>query len=246
MQTCLACVIWYLRLTINMPLTLEADSLQLTKWWVDASFAVHMDMKSHTGGALSLGKGVIFGTSTCQKINTRSSTEAQLVDINEVLPQVLCTCHFLEAPGNDTIDSIVYQDNQSAVLLEKNGHASSIKCTCHLNILYFFVADWIDAGELEVQYCPKAAMIADFFTKPLQGTLFKEFQDLIINIAPGSQRSLEHSSVLEHKYTSTPCTNSESSGTEPSTQCTNNEWTLVARKNTMCERKPLLSALTLK
>jgi len=48
--------------------------------------------------------------------------------------------------------------------------------------------------------------------------------------------------LLEHKYTSTPCTNSESSGTEPSTQCTNNAWTLVTRKkqekNMMRERKP--------
>jgi len=128
-----------------MPLTLEADSLQLTKWWVDASFAVHMDMKSHTGGALSLGKGVIFGTSTCQKINTRSSTEAELVAVNEVLP------HFLEAQGYDTMDSIMYQDNQSAVLLEKIGRASNSKCTRHLNICYFFVTDWIDAGVLEVQ-----------------------------------------------------------------------------------------------
>jgi len=65
----LARVIQYLHHTINMPLMLEADSLKLAKWWVDASCAVHTDMKSHTGGTLSLGKGVIFGTSTCQKIN---------------------------------------------------------------------------------------------------------------------------------------------------------------------------------
>jgi len=37
--------------------------------------------------------------------------------------------------------------------------------------------------------------------------------------------------LLEHKYTSTPFTNTESSGTEPSTQSTNNEWTLVTRKS---------------
>ena len=117
-----------------MPLTLEADSLQLVKWWVDASFAVHTDMKSHTGGALSLGKGVIFGTSTHQKINTRSSTETELVAMNEVLPHVLWTCYFLEAQGYGTSDSIVYQDNQITVLLEKNGRVSRSKCTCRLNI----------------------------------------------------------------------------------------------------------------
>ena len=109
-----------------MPLTLEAENLQLVKWWVDASFAVHDDMKSHTGGAMSLGKGVIYGTSTRQKINTKSSTEAELVGVNEVLPQVLWTRYFLEEQGYGVVESIVYQDNQSAILLEKNGRASSI------------------------------------------------------------------------------------------------------------------------
>ena len=112
----LACVIWYLRHTTSTPLTFKADSLQLVKWWTDASFAVHAYMKSHTGGALLLGKGVIYGIFTCQKINTRSSTEAELVAMNDVLPQVLWT-HYFEAQGYGTIDSIVYQDNQSAVLL---------------------------------------------------------------------------------------------------------------------------------
>ena len=51
-----------------MPLTLEADDiLSVIKWYVDASFAVHPDMKSHTGGAMTLGKGVVYGSSTRQK-----------------------------------------------------------------------------------------------------------------------------------------------------------------------------------
>jgi hypothetical protein len=50
-------VIKYLRGSIDKILTLEADATQIVKWWVDASFAVHHDMKSHTGGTMSLGKG---------------------------------------------------------------------------------------------------------------------------------------------------------------------------------------------
>jgi hypothetical protein len=46
-----------LRGSIDLVLTLEADSDQILKWWVDASHAVHPDMKSHTGGTLSMGKG---------------------------------------------------------------------------------------------------------------------------------------------------------------------------------------------
>ena len=60
-------------------LILEANSLQLVKLWVDASYAVHPD--SHTGAAKSLGKGVAYGTSTRQKLNMKSSTEAELVGV---------------------------------------------------------------------------------------------------------------------------------------------------------------------
>jgi hypothetical protein len=45
----------YLRATADLPLTLEAENAHIVKWWVDTSFAVHPDMKSHTGGMMSLG-----------------------------------------------------------------------------------------------------------------------------------------------------------------------------------------------
>ena len=67
-------VMKYLRGTVNMPLTLEANNMHVIKWWVDASFAVHPDMKSHTGGVMTLGKGATYATTTRQKINATSST----------------------------------------------------------------------------------------------------------------------------------------------------------------------------
>jgi len=193
----LARVMRYLRATIDMPLTLEANNLQVIKWWVDASFAVHHDLKSHTGGAMSLGKGVIYGKSTRQKLNTTSSTEAELVGVSDVMPQVLWTRYFLEAQGYPVQESVIYQDNQSAMLLEKNGRGSSSKRTRHVNIRYFFVTDRIASKEVRVEYCPTGDMIADFFTKPLQGTLFKKFRDMIMNVAPEPSQVSDHRSVLE-------------------------------------------------
>ena len=67
----------YLQFTQHMPLTLEADELGEAKWWVDASFANHCDMRSHTGGIMSLGKRATFASSKRQK----SSTEVDLVRI---------------------------------------------------------------------------------------------------------------------------------------------------------------------
>ena len=87
----------YLHATINMPLTLEADGSNVIEWWADASYAVHPDMRSHTGGVLSLGKGAVYVTSCRQKIGTTSSTEAELVEVSDILPQVIWTRYFLDA-----------------------------------------------------------------------------------------------------------------------------------------------------
>jgi hypothetical protein len=53
----------FLRATRGDFLTLSAYSLHNVRWWVDASHAVYPNMSSHTGGAMSLGRGVIYGTS---------------------------------------------------------------------------------------------------------------------------------------------------------------------------------------
>ena len=69
----------YLKRTIKLPLILRADGVNVLKWWVDASYAAHDDMRGHTGGTMSMGKdghGSIISISKKQKPNTKSSTEA--------------------------------------------------------------------------------------------------------------------------------------------------------------------------
>ena len=71
---------------VTVPLILGADSLAKLKLWVDTAYAVHNDMKSHTGGATSLGRGAIMCKSMKQKLNTKSSTEAEVVGSSDYLP----------------------------------------------------------------------------------------------------------------------------------------------------------------
>ena len=189
-------VMRYLRATKDMPLTLEADHTHVLKWWVDASYAVHPDMKGHTGGLLSMGKGAVYGTSKGHKMVTRSSTEAELVSLYDVLPQILWTRIFLDSQGYGISDSVVHQDNKSTILLAENGRMSSSKRTRHLNIRYFFVTDCVKAKELSIKYCPTEEMISDYFTKPLQGTLFRKMRDLIMNVDPAAADRWDHRSVL--------------------------------------------------
>jgi Reverse transcriptase (RNA-dependent DNA polymerase) len=189
-------VMQYLRATKDMPLMLEADHMHELKWWVDASYEVHPDMKGHTGGLLSLGKGAVYGTSKGHKMVTRSSTEAELVSLYDVLPQILWTRNFLDAQGYGVLDSVVHQDNKSTILLAENGRMLSSKRTRHLNIRYFFVTDCVKAKELSIKYCPMEEMISDYFMKPLQGTLFRKMCDLIMNVDPAAANRWNHRSVL--------------------------------------------------
>jgi len=156
--------------------------MYIIKWWVDASFAVHKDLKSHTGGTMLLGKGLVYSTSTRQKLNTKSSTVAELVGVDDLMPMMLRTQYFLKAQGYKTEKSVIYQDNKSSILLEKNRRASSGGRTRHINIRYFFIADRVKSGEVSIEHCPTEEMRADYLTKPLQGAKFRRFRNEMLNI----------------------------------------------------------------
>lgn len=179
----LARVVKYVRRTKFLRLKIEADHLDQNHWFIDGAFAVHNDMKSHTGAYMTFGKGMVNGLSSAQKINTTSSTEAEVVAVHENIPSILWTRYFMEAQGYPLKPSVVHQDNQSAMLLEKNGIASSSKRTRHMNIRYFFVADVLERKEIALEYCPTDEMIGDFFTKPLGGAKFRRFRNIIMNIS---------------------------------------------------------------
>jgi hypothetical protein len=93
---------------------------------------------------------------------------------------ILWTKLFLEEQGYNISQNILYQDNKSAILLEKNGKKSSSKRTRAINIRYFFLTDQSEKGNVQIEYCPTGEMIADYMTKPLQGQLFEKFKSLIM------------------------------------------------------------------
>ena len=89
----------------------------------------------------------------------------------------------MEAQGYQVEDVYVYQDNQSAILLETNGMKSVGKNSRHIRIKYFFVTDRVKDKELKVIYCPTKEMVADFFTKPLQGVLFVTHRNTVLGVS---------------------------------------------------------------
>ena len=186
-------VLQYLKGTINMPLVLSADSMTLPKWWIDASYAVHPDCRGQTGAMLSFGNGMAISFSRKQKINTKSSTECELVGVDDAMPLVIWTRYFLQEQGYEMKPSLVHQDNKSAMLLEENGKASSSKRTKHINVRYFFVKDRIDKGEVALQHCPTEEMWADMNTKPRQGRAWCLFRSKLMGVDEEYNDDLEGS-----------------------------------------------------
>ena len=99
-----------------------------------------------------------------------------------MMPSILWTRYFLKAQGYNVNDNIIFQDNKSAMLLERNGKASSSRRTKHINVRYFFITNRIAKGEVRVEWCPTKQMVADFMTKPLQGFAFRNFRNLIMDL----------------------------------------------------------------
>jgi hypothetical protein len=142
----------YIRGARTMPLILSANGSGILKWWVDASFAVHPNMRGHSGGGLSLGRGFPIVSST---------------SADDFMPAIYWTRYFMKAQGYGVKDNVLFQDNKSSIILEKNG-----KRTKYINIRYLFITDRIKNEEVSVVWCPTGVMIGDFTTKPLQGGLY--------------------------------------------------------------------------
>ena len=80
---------------------------------------------------MTMGKGAMMSMSGKQKLNTKSSTISELVGADDVM---LWTKLFMEEEGYKIDENILYQDNKSAILLEKNGRKSAGKQSCALNV----------------------------------------------------------------------------------------------------------------
>ena len=62
---------------------------------------------------MSMGTGALQAGSGKQKLNARSSTEAELVGLDDVIAKILWTKLFIEQQGYEIKRNIFFQDNKS-------------------------------------------------------------------------------------------------------------------------------------
>ena len=100
--------------------------------------------------------------------------------MSEYLPYNIWIRNFLIEQGYEVNENTMFQDNQSAIRMEINGRNSCTGNSRHIDIRYFFVKDRVDKKEMQIVYCPTEQILADYFTKPLNGSLFRLYRGVIM------------------------------------------------------------------
>jgi hypothetical protein len=175
-------VLFYLNDTRHLALTLEVDRELKVLAYIDASHGIHSNFKGHTGGIISIGRGAVHAKSSKQKINSKSSTETELIGLSDYLSQVIWFQNFLEAQGYISLEpATIFQDNKSAITMAHKGKHTG-ESTRHINIRFYFIKHYLDNATVKLEYLPTERMIADILTKPLQGALFRDLRAKLLNL----------------------------------------------------------------
>jgi hypothetical protein len=172
----------YITNTISLALVFTPSEDMEVVSWVDASYAVHEDAKSHSGTVITAGLergSPVFIRSRKQKLVSRSSTEAELISLHDSSPQVIWTRQLLEELGHAQGPATVYQDNKSTIFMAKRG-SGNFNRTRHIAVRYFSVKQLIEDKMVTIQYLPTLQMKADPMTKPITGNRFMEWRNEIL------------------------------------------------------------------
>lgn len=142
--------------------------------------------KSVSAAMLTLGRGAFHVKVAKQGFVANSSTYAELGAANDAIIPASHQQQLLESRGitGDGIHPGKFkEDNTATIQLIKNGRSLNAK-TKHIKLKFYFIKQFFDDGEFELQYCPTDQMIADILTKPIQGKLFFELRAKLLGHKP--------------------------------------------------------------
>ena len=130
---------------------------------------------------MSFSYGLVHFKSSKQKLNTKSSTEEEVVGVSDYLPYNIWICQFMAYQGFGIKQNILFQDNQSVIKMEKDGKKSCTWNSKQINIRYFFVKDRVDGNKMSIAYCGTEHILAYFFPKYLRGYIYSwKFREVIM------------------------------------------------------------------
>jgi hypothetical protein len=164
-------IIKYLSGTPNVGLVFTYNNGKVNvKVYADASHNLHENGYGHGGIFISLGSAPIFWRSTKLKCITRSSTESELVTLEDSVTYVIWLRQLLSDLGYaQDKPTCVYQDNKSTIIMAIQG--GNFKRTKHMICKEAFIREKFQEGAIVLRYLPTNFMLADILTKPVSSTV---------------------------------------------------------------------------
>ena len=146
--------------------------------YIDASYAVHEDSKSHTGVLATIGKGCIYAVSSKQACVSKSSTEAELIAYTDYIGEAMELKNIVQDVTQRETKLIIHQDNQSTMSIVENGKVSgkSKHTSKHVKVRVAWLKERSDLGDFSTKYCPSEKMKSDGMTKPKGWDSFETFR----------------------------------------------------------------------
>lgn len=160
---------WFTR---HVPLIISIDVDGEVCMRIDGAHAIHADGKGHSGMFVTMGREDMINVSKKLGLVTTSSTETDVMSNGERFPKFTWFRCFRLAQGDDAEEDVLLQDNKSCITLHKNCPFSVGKGSKHVNVRYFFPVDKMEKKEVRMACCPMKKMIADYSSKPTQGSMF--------------------------------------------------------------------------
>eukprot|EP00122_Pirum_gemmata_P020361 Pgem_evm3s19037 len=148
--------------------------------YCDSDYANDESRKSRTGIITTINGTAIHWDSTLQKSIATSSCEAEYMACCQGAKAAKWLINVLqELNVKFNLPITMYCDNQSAIAISNDYYSS--KRAKHIDIQYHFTREMIEAGLIQVLFCPTKENIADIMTKPLSGTTFEYLSSLLIS-----------------------------------------------------------------
>ena len=104
----------------------------------------------------------------------KRSTKTKIIALHDKLSDVIWMRYFVECQGYNIDKCIIFQDNMSALSLEKNRRILLSKRSKHIKAKYFLINNYYNTREVDLRYCPLGHMWADVLMKPLHGQLVRD------------------------------------------------------------------------
>jgi hypothetical protein len=152
--------------------------------YIDASFNCYENGRGHSGILMFLDRvsAAILAKSLKQKTVSSSSTQAELISLNEAVLHVMWIEGILSEllPGVKIKPIKVFNDNTSMISLAKQPVVNRQGRSKFMNRALFKVNENIAAGDIVMLYEDTDTLVADFLTKAVHGKRFKMFRARIL------------------------------------------------------------------